>query len=392
MSTLNNLKILDFTTLIPGPFATMMMGDMGADIIKVESPTRLDLVRAMGPFNHGSSTSHSFVNRNKRSISLDLKKQKSIEIIKRLILDFDIIIEQFRPGVMKRLGLDYESLKTINSNIIYCSITGYGQTGPYKDKAGHDNNYLSISGTNGYSGKVNQPSPIMGLPIADLAGGSLHAVIGILAAVNHRNNKGSGQHIDVSMTDSMFAMNGIFGSQFLAAGQELAHETTHINGGSFYGYYQTKDDKTISVGSLEPKFLMKLCAGLEISDHIGSAISNNTRQQSKFKDLVAKKIREKDMSHWEKVFENEDACVEPVISFQEACENTQILAREMITSVSHLEGGEENQVSSAIKFSDSKARYDYCGVPIGFHTKEVLKEINFSDAEIESMINNNEIQ
>ena len=133
MSTLNNLKILDFTTLIPGPFATMMMGDMGADIIKVESPTRVDLVRAMGPFNHGSSTCHSFVNRNKRSISLDLKKQKSIEIIKRLILDFDIIIEQFRPGVMKRLGLDYESLKTINSNIIYCSITGYGQTGPYKD-------------------------------------------------------------------------------------------------------------------------------------------------------------------------------------------------------------------------------------------------------------------
>ena len=231
MGALANLKILDFTTLIPGPFATMMMGDMGADILKVESPTRVDLVRAMGPFNNSVSTCHSFVNRNKKSISLDLKKEKSVEIVKRLIMEYDIVIEQFRPGVMKRLGLDYETLKEINEKIIYCSITGYGQSGPYQNRAGHDNNYLSISGTNGYSGKANEVSPIMGLPIADVAGGSLHAIIGVLAAVNFRNLNGVGQHIDISMTDCMFAMNGIFGSQFLAAGQKLSHESTHINGG-----------------------------------------------------------------------------------------------------------------------------------------------------------------
>ena len=391
MGALANLKILDFTTLIPGPFATMMMGDMGADILKVESPTRVDLVRAMGPFNNSVSTCHSFVNRNKKSISLDLKKEKSVEIVKRLIMEYDIVIEQFRPGVMKRLGLDYETLKEINEKIIYCSITGYGQSGPYQNRAGHDNNYLSISGTNGYSGKANEVSPIMGLPIADVAGGSLHAIIGVLAAVNFRNLNGVGQHIDISMTDCMFAMNGIFGSQFLAAGQKLSHESTHINGGSFYGYYLTKDKKVLSVGSLEPKCLTKLCNLLKISEHLNIAFSDDPENQRNFKQIIAKKISEKKLSEWEDIFSSEDVCVEPVLSFEDACSNDQLVSRQMITSVAHLDGTEEKQVGSAIKFSETKPRYDYCGAELGYHTEETLRSLNYSDAEIASMLSKGEI-
>ena len=149
MRALENLKILDFTTLVPGPFATMMLADMGAEVLRVESPTRPDMVRGMPPFADDTSSAHAVLNRNKRSIALDLKKPEAVDIARQLVMEYDIVIEQFRPGVMARLGLDYATLAAINPRLIYCSVTGYGQTGPYRDRAGHDNNYLSISGLNG---------------------------------------------------------------------------------------------------------------------------------------------------------------------------------------------------------------------------------------------------
>ena len=162
MRALQNLKILDFTTLVPGPFATMMLADMGADVLRIESPTRPDMVRAMGPYADGTSTGHATLNRNKRSIGLNLKTPEAVAIVTQLVAQYDIVIEQFRPGVMARFGLSYEQLSEINPRIIYCSITGYGQTGPYRDRAGHDNNYLSLSGLNGYSGRydVDENAPV----------------------------------------------------------------------------------------------------------------------------------------------------------------------------------------------------------------------------------------
>ena len=200
-----------------------------------------------------------------------------------------------------------------------------------------------------------------------------------------------GQHIDISMTDCMFAMNGIFGSQFLAAGQKLSHESTHINGGSFYGYYLTKDKKVLSVGSLEPKFLTKLCNLLKISEHLNIAFSDDPENQRNFKQIIAKKISEKKLSEWEDIFSSEDVCVEPVLSFEDACSNDQLVSRQMITSVAHLDGTEEKQVGSAIKFSETKPRYDYCGAELGYHTEETLRSLNYSDAEIASMLSKGEI-
>ena len=167
MRALQNLKILDFSTLVPGPFATMMLADMGADVLRIESPTRPDMVRAMGPYADDTSTGHATLNRNKRSIGLNLKTPEAVAIVKQLVAQYDIVIEQFRPGVMARFGLSYQQLAEINPSIIYCSITGYGQTGPYRDRAGHDNNYLSLAGLNGYSGRQGEHTPIMGMPIGD---------------------------------------------------------------------------------------------------------------------------------------------------------------------------------------------------------------------------------
>ena len=181
---LSGLKVLDFSTLLPGPFATMMFADMGADVLRVESPSRPDMVRVMPPYaDDGNSAAHGFLNRSKRSIAIDLKRPEGVEIVKQLVAEYDIVIEQFRPGVMDRLGVGYEALKAINPKLIYCSITGYGQTGPYRDRAGHDMNYLAIAGVLGYNGrKASGPAP-MAVQVADIAGGSCHAVIGVLAAV-----------------------------------------------------------------------------------------------------------------------------------------------------------------------------------------------------------------
>ena len=187
MTALKNLKVLDFSTLLPGPFATMMLADMGADVLRIESPTRPDMSRELPPFVGGVSTKHAMLNRNKRAITLDLKNALAIELVEKLVVEYDILVEQFRPGVMARLGLGYDRLREINPGLIYCSITGYGQTGPYRDRAGHDNNYLSIAGINGYSGREGERPPLMGTQIADIACGSLHGAVGILAAVKQHS-------------------------------------------------------------------------------------------------------------------------------------------------------------------------------------------------------------
>lgn len=229
-TALNGLKVLDFSTLLPGPFATMYLADMGAEVIHIESPSRPDLIRIMPPYANGQATAHSYLNRNKQSIVLDLKDAASIDLIKAKISEFDIVIEQFRPDVMRRLGLDYATLAEINPRLIYCSITGYGQTGSYKDRAGHDINYLALVGIAGYSGRQDSGPPPLGIQVADIAGGSLHAVIAILAAVVERSRSGIGQYIDISMTDCVASLNSMAASATLAAQVEQAPEQGMLNG------------------------------------------------------------------------------------------------------------------------------------------------------------------
>lgn len=248
---LSGLKVLDFSTLLPGPFATLMFADMGAEVVHIESPTRVDLVRVMPPYANGQATAHSYLNRNKQSITLDLKDANSIELIKSKIKDYDIVVEQFRPDVMKRLGLGYEELSAINPRLIYCSITGYGQTGQYRNRAGHDINYLALSGIAGHSGRKASGPPPLGVQVADVAGGSLHAVIAILAAVVERARSGLGQYIDISMTDCAVSLNNMAAAAQLAANHSAEVESAALNGGSFYDYYRCADGRYLSIGGLE---------------------------------------------------------------------------------------------------------------------------------------------
>ena len=366
-TALKGLKVLDFSTLLPGPFATMYLADMGAEVVHVESPTRPDLVRLFPPYANGQATSHSYLNRNKQSVALDLKDPKNIELIKQKISDFDIVVEQFRPGVMQRLGLDYQTLAEINPKLIYCSITGYGQTGSYKDKAGHDINYVSLSGIAGHSGRQDSGPPPMGIQIADVAGGSLHAVIGILAAITERQNSGIGQYIDISMTDCVVTMNNMAAAASIAGGQNQCVENEQLNGGTFYDYYRTQDDRYISIGSLEPQFMNGLATTLELPIILQKGASFDSDDRKEVKQAIQNKIQTKSWEEWRQVFSHLDYCVEPVLKLEEALTSPLAKERNWVVDVPLKSNAEqkEQQLACPIKFSRSQMRYDFIGQDLG---------------------------
>ena len=363
---LNGLKILDFSALLPGPFATMYLADLGAEVFHIESKARPDTVRQMPPFDdEGQSYIFNYLNRNKQSICLDLKQQSSIDQIYGKILDIDIVVEQFRPGVMQRLGLGYEQLKQINPRMIYCSITGYGQTGPYKDKAGHDLNYMSLSGIAGHSGRFDQGPAALGIQVADVAGGSMHAVVAILAAVIERQKSGLGQYIDISMTDCAVALNNMAATAALH-GVEQRPEHNFFNGGTFYDYYCCQDGRYLSVASIEPKFLVGLAGLLELPNLISKAASLRALDQQAAKKMLQEKFLEKTFAEWQVLFAAHDVCVEPVLNLDEALHSSLAEARKWLVNVPNPDDHSmELQLACPIKFSRSTLRYDFKGQKLG---------------------------
>ena len=388
MGALRGLKILDFSTLLPGPYATLMLGDMGASIIKISSPDKADIVADYPPYIEGTklSANQAWLGRNKRNLFLNLKTKQGVEIVKKLIMEYDIIVEQFRPGVMERLGLGYEDLKKINPKIIYCSLTGYGQTGPMKNNAGHDINYLARSGNMNYSGKEKIGPVLTNMQIADIGVGSLHSVIGILTAVYNRMMTGKGQHIDISMADGLIPFNAMEGAGFLVNGKEPEREKTRLNGGSAYDFYETKDHRYLSVGSLEPKFWKNFCECIELPELIKQTVM--PQDINSLKEKIRKRILEKDLKEWNEIFKGKDVCVEPVLTMKEALlEDEHIKARKLIVDVKV--AGEENktikQMATPIKFSETSIEYKETGYPLGYHTEEILKELGYSLKDINQL-------
>lgn len=366
-AALKGLKVLDFSTLLPGPFATLYLADLGAEVVHIESPTRPDLVRMFPPYAHGQATAHSYLNRNKQSVALDLKDSASIELIKSKICEYDIVIEQFRPEVMRRLGLDYQTLSEINPRLIYCSITGYGQTGSYKNRAGHDINYVSLSGIAGHSGRQHSGPPPMGIQIADVAGGSLHAVIGILTAVIERQRSGLGQYIDISMTDCAVTLNNMAAAAVLGGGQPQSREQEHLNGGTFYDYYETQDGRYLSIGSLEPQFMNGLAQALDLPLLLQKGTSFDPQDRKEVKAAITEKIRSQPLAYWQQQFTALDVCVEPVLELDEALQSELAQQRQWVVEVpvktDSLET--EKQLACPIKFSRSRPLYQFIGQALG---------------------------
>jgi alpha-methylacyl-CoA racemase len=383
---LTGLRILDFTGLIPGPIATLYLADMGAEVLKIVSGSRPDAITLQPPFLPGSkiSANLAYLGRNKRSMALNLKDQRAREIVQKLIMHYDILIEQFRPGVMAKLGLDYETLQKVNPSIIYCSVTSYGQTGPLADRAGHDINYMARSGIMSYSCRKGEGPAPLGTFIADLASGAANSIIGILAAVIGRNKNGQGQHIDISMTDGVVALNNIYAAICLIDGTSPDYETTMFNGGSLYDFYETKDGKYMSVGSLEPKFSSAFYEAIgrpDLMSPAGLSPKNIGEVKKQIQDIFKTRTR----GEWVEKFRTVDACVEPVLTVQEALDNEQIKQRKMIADVDLPQGGSVSQPALPIKFSTFTPEYKHIGVPAGSNTKDIMKELGYPEEQITRM-------
>ncbi len=379
---LSGLKILDFTTLLPGPYATMHLACMGARVLRIGSASRPDMVDFVPPYLPGSdvTSAAAFLGRGKRSMALNLKDGRAVSIVRQLIQTHDIIVEQFRPGVMARLGLDYGSLRAVNPALIYCSITGYGQDGPLRDRAGHDINYLARSGLMSYSGKKSSGPALMGMQIADVAAGSLNAIAGILAAVVSRNATGKGQHVDIAMLDGAIAFNALVAAAYLVDGREPEREGFLLNGESLYDFYETSDGKHVAFGGLEPQFFNAFCAALGRPDLAAGGVA--PANAGEVKKQVADIIRTKPRDEWAKIFEGADACADPVLSLSEALDDPHARERGLVVEVPREGGTTVRQPAGPIRFSETRQEYRSTGVLPGTHTIEVLRELGYADGEI----------
>ncbi|NUM52912.1 MAG: CoA transferase [Candidatus Hydrogenedentes bacterium] len=377
---LNGIKVIDCSRLLPGGFCTMLMGDLGADVIKVEEPGRGDYVREFLPFKGDQSYMHLVLNRNKRSMTLNLKSPEGVEILRRLVRDADVLVEGFRPGVMDKLGVGYNVLKEVNPRLVYCAITGYGQTGPYANRPGHDINYMGIAGALELSGPKDGPPTIPGLTVADIGGGAQMAIIGILAALIARQSTGKGQFVDISMTDGVAYWLSLFAGWYFGTGVS-PKRGEHMLLGQFpcYAIYPAKDGY-ITVGCLEPHFWANLCSAIGRGQYIPEQL--NIDDADRICDDLASVFKTKTRAEWDVFFADKNACVGPVHLVEEAMDDPQLRHRTMFTTVAHPTEGAIQQLGIPIKFSETLGQVRVPPPNLGADTDGVLQEIGYSAAEI----------
>lgn len=340
---LAGLRVLDLTRLLPGPVATMHLADLGAEVIKIEDTGAGDYARAMGPGEReagggaGDSLFFRLVNRNKKSLRLDLKQAAGVEVFMRLARDADVVFESFRPGVVDKLGIGYEAVRAINPRVVYCAITGYGQTGPWADHAGHDINYLATSGCldqiGTHDGRQSGAPAIPNLQIGDLLGGALTPLLGVLAAVIGAKATGQGSHVDVAMTDAVLAHTIFPLVTTLVHGQPAPRGADLLTGGvPCYGVYRTADGRYLAVGALEPKFWQALCAAIGRPDLAPFGLATGSKGRE-VKAELAVVLASQAMAHWAPIFAAADCCVTPILRMDEALVHPQVVARDMVVEV-----------------------------------------------------------
>ena len=386
---LSTVRVIDFSTLLPGPYATAIMADLGAEVIRVESPSRVDLLKVLPPLKNGQSMIHLGLNRGKKSIAINLKSSEGLDLAKRLVNEADVLVEQFRPGVMSRLGLDYQTLSQVNPKLIYCSITGYGQSGPYAQKAGHDINYLALSGVASYSGRAGEGPRLSGVQIADIAGGSHPAVIAILAALFERVQSGQGRYIDISMSDGALALNALTASAAAQSKQAPSYGDTFLNSGTLYDYYQSSDGRWLSVGSLEPQFAQRLLDALGHPEWFEESLKPPT-QQTELKQKLSYIFASKSFAEWCEVFAEVDCCVEPVLTLKEALAHPLFKDRGLVKTESD---GQTDfiYIASPLSTVFPETKVDLAH-DLGQDTDEILSAFGIGKAELEELRSNKVIK
>ena len=379
---LKDVKILDFTRLLPGPLATMFLADLGADVIKIEDPDNPDYVRDFEPRINGMSMFYLSLNRSKRSMAVNYLSAEGKQIIYDLVKTADVLIEQYRPGVMKELGFGYEELSKLNPKLIYVSVTGYGQNSAKAMHAGHDLNYIAIAGALGITGSSNGNITIPGFQLADIAGGSYMAMNAVTAALYQRERTGKGDWVDVAMTDAALPLNAMQFAYHQGTKKEIARGEFELSGGlANYNVYKCSDGKFVALGSLEPKFWNKFCAKVERTDwsekflQQGEALLELKKEVS---DLFLTKTR----AQWIEFFKNEDICFTGINDLAEIENDAYLQQRGMFIENEHAAVGKYKTINQPLQFLQTKFDNNWSAPDLGDDSASILKELNYTDTRI----------
>jgi len=395
MMVLEGIKILELVHLPPGELCGMILGDFGADVIKIEPVPEGKFLKELQTAGDSKAiniaTAHNALNRNKKSIKLNLKSEDGVNIFHKLAKDADVIIEGFRPGVAKRMGVDYATIRSFNPRVVYCSLSGYGQDGPYSKFPGHDINYISMAGALNLIGEAGQKPAIPLNFLADFAGAPLHGALGIMAALFVRQRTGNGQYVDISYTDTVITLMTAFLQQYFTDGSKFPRGEWALSGVyPYYCTYETSDHKLISLGCFEPKFWENLCKVIGRDDlklfcfrpeHLGK--KPDDLRWHDVQEVMRKTFRTKKRDEWFDILIKHDVPVGKVYAIEEIFTDPQLLHRHMLLELKHPKLGKVKQPGMAIKLSETPPKFRNFAPYPGEHTDKILKSLGYSKSEIE---------
>lgn len=386
---LEGVKVLDLSRLLPGPFCSLLLADLGAEVLKVEDTGMGDYVRWTPPYigeedakRRGvHSAQFMALNRNKQSIQLDLKNDSAKEILLKLVADYDVVLESFRPGVLDKLGVGYDRMKEVNPALVYCAITGYGQDGPFKTRAGHDMNYLGLNGLLALTGAKDGPPVQAAGQIADIGGGAQNAAIAILAALVKRQATGEGSNIDISMTDGAMSWLAMPAASALAGDVRHRGDVDLAGKWACYMPYEAADG-WISCGALEPKFWKSFCEGVDRPDLIEKQFALAGSDECA---EIAEVFRSKTRAEWATFNDERDCCIEPILELDEALESDLVRERKMVMSIDQPGIGEVQQLAPPFVIDGERLNRSEAAPGFGEHTNAVLNRLGYDEAAIEEL-------